>query len=88
MKYFLPDSRETIEDAEEFDPKFPIGKFYSIQDFAEDVAEEYHNNRDGWEAIWPVTIAIILDNSEVQYFIVERDYDPIFRAYRKQDENL
>ena len=51
----------------------------------EDCANDYHSEHDGWESSWPITFRIWTESGEVLGdYLVERDYDPVFRAHRKE----
>jgi hypothetical protein len=52
---------------------------------AEDCADDYHSNHDGWESRWPITFRIWMESGEVLGdYHVEREYEPVFRAHRKE----
>ena len=80
MKYFLPDSGETTEDAQELNILYNM----SPASFAEEAGCDIFNNRDGWENNWPIIIAVVLDNGLVEQFEVCLDYEPTFIAYKKE----
>lgn len=48
---------------------------------ADELAEHYHSNHDGWEATWPLELRVYKDEAEVARFSVEREYEPSFIAY-------
>lgn len=50
----------------------------------DDCAEDYHKNHDGWEDTWPLkfSIAETEDGPIIATFNVERDYTPMFCAYK------
>lgn len=63
---------------------FPKGqKLYgeSWDLIADELAEDYHVNHDGWEATWPLQLRIYKDDIEVARFTVEREYEPRFTAW-------
>ena len=65
------------------DDSFPVPKTKDRWDrwTAQEAAEDYHNNHDGWEAIWPLTFVILDDGgNEKARYSVEREYDPVFYA--------
>lgn len=49
---------------------------------AQDCALDFHGEHDGWEASWPLEIALYAseDGPEIARLNVERDYDPTFMA--------
>lgn len=62
--------------------------FAEWRDIAVDAAEDYHHNHDGWEAEWPVDIAIYEteEGPMLARFRVERETVPQFSAYELKDE--
>lgn len=48
---------------------------------ADELAEDFHSNHDGWESSWPLQIRIYKDAVEVARFQVEREYEPTFIAH-------
>ena len=57
--------------------------FNFCADIAQDCAEDAHNNHDGWDSSWPLTIAVY----EIPYpeglkgkFEVDREAQPVFYA--------
>lgn len=62
-----------------------------LPDFAQDAAEDYHRNHDGWESVWPVVVTLYTDDSEeaqeVAKFKVDRVPVPSFEAYEIKEEN-
>lgn len=85
LKFFRPDYGETIEDAYEhtFKTAFPD----DIQFLAQEYAEFYHNNRDGWEAHWPMVFVVADENDSILgTYEVERDSMPVFSARLKNDQ--
>lgn len=48
---------------------------------AEDAAEDFHSNHDGWETSWPLTFVIKQDGQVLGTFEVDRDTVPEFNAY-------
>lgn len=48
---------------------------------AEDAANDYHSEHDGWESHWPLTFRIWDDQGKLLGdYNVDRDYDPVFHA--------
>lgn len=78
MKYYIPDQGETEADATD------IGDgngMYGHDSFtAEEAAEYEHDNRDGWEALWPLTIALVDDDGKTSTWAVDRETVPSFNA--------
>ncbi len=51
---------------------------------AQDCAEDYHGNHDGWESSWPLTFILYAseEGPEIARFEVERESEPVFYATR------
>lgn len=49
---------------------------------AEQCAEDWHSNFDGWEASWPRVFLLFADKHSPPFakFKIEREYDPVFYA--------
>lgn len=58
-----------------------ISECDDVDEAAEEYAEYFHNNRDGWENTWPLEFVV---HDGTNYFVVEveREYDPTFSAYK------
>lgn len=55
----------------------------SARFLAEDAAEDYHKNNDGWDAHWPIQLRIMSDSGdEIGIFTVESEAQPSFYATR------
>lgn len=66
---------DTFKFSSRFDPDDP-------EWLAEDAAEHFHRNHDGWEASWPVTIEVFHDGLFLGRFEVDREAVPSFNATR------
>lgn len=59
-----------------------VPTWFRVHDVAEDAAEQFHANHDGWEAAWPVVFRLYPPGSDTFVRVkVERDYEPTFSAY-------
>jgi hypothetical protein len=90
IEYTVPDQGDTFPgDAMllgEFETKrqrIGIAKQEDGEYWAQECAEDYHNAHDGWEATWPVTIALYIDGDPAGLFEVDREAEPVFIARRK-----
>jgi hypothetical protein len=54
----------------------------SLEIIAQDAAEDYHHNHDGWEhSSWPIEIHLYDENEKILgKFSVDRDVEPVFSA--------
>jgi hypothetical protein len=71
----------------EFQDSWPIETIWDPDELgyiAEECAEDYHNNHDGWEASWPVTF-VMWDHrgEELGTCEVSRETAPVFQAAPK-----
>lgn len=87
--FFCPDHGEKVEDADSsFESKWSPDSTDEIylKWVAEDAAEYYHDNCDGWESSWPMEFTILDDKKKVLgTFIVERESVPQFSASKKKE---
>jgi hypothetical protein len=65
----------TAEDAFEVDSEDRNPRY-----IAQDAADDYHSNHDGWESSWPIKFTVQLQDGTERSFNVDRDYDPVFFA--------
>ena len=66
------------------DHRFTVMSDYLPRDpewIAEDAAEQYHNEHDGWESRWPITFEVFDGEKSLGRFQVELEAEPVFRAY-------
>ena len=47
---------------------------------AEEAAQDFFHNHDGWEAIWPVEFTLFNDGQRLGCFTVDVEPQPIFHA--------
>ncbi len=50
---------------------------------AEECAEHYHDNHDGWESVWPLDVTLYDGDENLGTFVVEMEAEPIFTASEK-----
>lgn len=74
VTYWLPAQGQGPDDAFQCD-----SEAWDLQDAAEEAADDYHSNHDGWENSWPLTICVEQDGKTGQ-FIVDREARPHFTA--------
>lgn len=80
MKWYLPEYGETADSAIALDDRSDHGHSDTT---AEIVADLFHSNHDGWEASWPVVIALV-DNVAETRWTVDRESVPHFIATRTE----
>lgn len=53
---------------------------------AEDAAEDFYHNHDGWESTWPLNFVILdEDFNELGKFVVNMEAVPSFLAYKHEE---
>ena len=52
----------------------------SLEWVAEEAAEQYHSDHDGWESSWPLVFTIYQDGKRLRAFEVHQDVKPVFIA--------
>lgn len=73
-KYFLPDHGMNEIDA--YQIKSDLGE--DVTDLiVKDCAKDYHDNHDGWEAMWPKRFSVFIAG-EWKTFWVDREHEPYF----------
>jgi len=79
MKYYIL-NQESPEDAEGFKSHWEWASDCN-EYIAQDAAEHFYRDGDGWETEWPVEIAILSDDGkELGRFEVEQKLVPTFSA--------
>jgi len=82
-EYILPEHGEEYPtDALEF-----TASHVSHEYIAEDAAEWFHHNNDGWDYDWPVVIEIFKNAKSLGKFDVERESVPQFNATPIKSKN-
>jgi hypothetical protein len=88
MKYYVADHM-VPEDAYSFKPSHDEPSWAKYA--AEEAAEDYHSNHDGYEDDWPLTFVLLDDaGKELGRFMVDREAIPHFYAAKiekKEDES-
>lgn len=80
----LPEYEETFQDGEQFDSNFEED---SANYIAEDYAEYFHGNRDGWDSSWPLRFDVYSqDGKLIGKFNVNREFRPEFYAEEFKDK--
>ena len=78
-KYFLPDEGQTVDDAYKVESKTDFNEPWKTL-IAEDCADDFHSNHDGWESNWPITITVVAPDGDSATFKVDREAVPSFYA--------
>lgn len=57
LHFWIPDNGGSFDDSDPFDVHMFGGKD-DLEWAAEQYAEYYHDNRDGWESSWPILFSV------------------------------
>jgi hypothetical protein len=60
---------------------FPLTTTWSEDELdyiAQEAAKDFHENHDGWEAQWPISLTLTADGEEKGTFDVELELEPVF----------
>ena len=79
IKYWIPGKFIPRNSAIEFESRET-----DPQALAEEVAEDYCYNHDGWESRWPLDITLELADGTVKTFSIEQEMVPHFEATEVQ----
>lgn len=86
-KYFYSADMKDFNNRFEIEIKYPVLD-YSVEDVAEEAADDYFHNHDSWESTWPKTFYIWNDKEEyLGASDVHVECSPSFYAYQKKEEN-
>lgn len=55
---------------------------------AEEAAEDFYNEHDGWEWSWPATVTVFSGNDTLGRFIVHMEMKPSFSAFLPADAKV
>jgi hypothetical protein len=81
LHFWRPDYSETFDDADVFEVFDPS----DLELCAEEYAEFYHNERDGWEARWPIEFHIAKpDGTFLGVVEVDREARPHFCGRKRK----
>jgi len=77
---------ESIKNANYLDPQAvdEDADDWEYEQIAQDAAEDYWDNHDGWESHWPLNIELFIDAKSVGVFEVEMETVPTFSANKKE----
>ena len=80
VRYYRPDDGTTAEDAYECDTTWSDEFPHRV---AEDCADDYHSNHDGWECSWPIELVVLSQfaNEPLGTFEIDRETTPVFYAH-------
>ncbi|MFP8522818.1 hypothetical protein [Klebsiella oxytoca] len=57
---------------------------WEFEMMAQDAAEDYWDNHDGWESRWPLDIELFVDGGSAGVFEVAMEMEPTFSASKKK----
>lgn len=75
--FWIPSHGETFETSDSFASNHSDDLRYA----AEEYAEHYHDNRDGWECSWPISFTVARPDGLVLGTVeVDREMQAVFRG--------
>lgn len=75
LHFWREDCGEEFSDAEEFN----VFDMNDLEFCAEEYAEHYHDNRDGWECSWPIVFVVAKNDGTILGKVsVDREARPVF----------
>ena len=87
LKFWRPDWSETVDDAHLFEIRYVYNLPEELEGAAEEYAEYYHDNRDGWESSWPIIFNIADEDGKYLGSVeVDRETRPHFVGKQRQPE--
>lgn len=57
---------------------------WDYEQLAQEAAEDYWENHDGWESHWPLNIELFADGNSVGMFEVVMEMEPTFSASKQE----
>ena len=81
LHFWRDDYGQTFDDSDKMEVRMAWKRDdeVDVEFAAESYAEHYHDNRDGWEASWPITFIVAKPNGEVVGKVeVDREARPHF----------
>jgi hypothetical protein len=82
MRYYVPSFSDDVEDA----IYLPGTGHDHGKPTAEHAAKHEWDYRDGWDADWPLTIALVSNDGRETRWSVDMELEPIFSAHKKEKE--
>jgi hypothetical protein len=76
-RYYLPEHGQSADDSYTVDVEWGDADPELI---ADDAAQDYFNEHDGWESSWPLTIVVVLQDGTERKFSVDMESVPRFFA--------
>ncbi len=56
---------------------------YELEEIAQEAAEDYFHQHDGWESVWPIDFYIYENDKLIGVCNVEKESQPLFTARHK-----
>ena len=81
LYYTVEDFNDGIEDAFAMKGDFYLEDKWELEMAAQDCAQNFWTNHDGWECSWPLNFTIYTPDGKILgTFEIEQEYDPVFSA--------
>lgn len=80
--YTVEDFNDGFDDAYAMKGNFYLEDNWELEMAAQDCAQNFWTNHDGWECSWPLNFTLYSpDGKTLGTFEIEQEYDPVFSAY-------
>lgn len=87
LEYSVGDHPDYHEADSRFDFPSKARRHFNMMDFlAEDLAEDFFHNHDGWESSWPQELRVWKNGECVGVFDVDCEAAPSFSATKRKAE--
>ena len=82
MKYYIPESGEALEDANEI----PEWAGVDMADWIDVglLGEYIWSHRGGWESSWPIELFLVDDEGNETKWVIDMRMEPVFSAIRME----
>ncbi|HGJ5858500.1 MAG TPA: hypothetical protein ACHBX6_02050 [Arsenophonus nasoniae] len=82
IQYAIHDINDLYDETDRYE--FNINNFNNeyLDIAAQECAENFYDNHDGWESNWPLVIRIFVDNKIIGDFKVEMEFWPSFSTQK------
>ncbi|WP_099143351.1 hypothetical protein [Xenorhabdus kozodoii] len=87
IEYAVTDVNDLTDPSDRYELENPVWDGSYPRYLAGECAYDYYNNHDGYEDNWPIEITVFNNGESIGTFSIELEFDPVFSATRKKDED-
>lgn len=85
--YTVEDFNDGFSDAYDMKGNFYLEDKWELEMAAQDCANDFWSNHDGWECSWPMNFTLYApDGVALGTFEIEQEVEPVFSARRVEEE--